>query len=111
MALRPNQIRMVAGDTLPKLRGTLTEDDGTPVGLTGASVQMHIKYASPLVKTATIEDADNGVWVVEWGPTDLVEGSWTYEIQVTFSDGSVRTFNRETTTDRALSLLIDGEIS
>jgi hypothetical protein len=111
MALKPNEIRFVENDTLPKLRGTITEDDGTPVDLNGASVELHIKYNTPLVKTATILDADNGKWLVEWEPGDLTEGKWVYEIQVTDAAGGIRTWNRESTTDRQLTMVIDPEIA
>lgn len=111
MALKPNEIRFVAGDTLPALRGTLTEDDGTPVDLTGATVTLHINYATVLVKTASIIDAAAGQWQVDWQPTDLVAGKWTYEIQIDDGSGGVRTWNRDSTTDRQLTLVVDAEVA
>jgi hypothetical protein len=111
MALKPNEIRFVANDTLPNLKGTLTEDDGAPVDLTGASVALHVKYETPLEKNATILDAAMGKWLVEWEPGDLIEGKWAYEIQVTDAAGGIRTWNRESTTDRQLTMVIDPEVA
>lgn len=111
MPLKANEIRFVANDTLPSLRGTLTEDDGTPVDLSGAHVAVHIKYDTPLEKTATITDAANGKWLVEWEPGDLMAGKWPYEIQVTDATGDVRSWNRESETDRLLTMIIDPEVA
>lgn len=111
MALKPNQIRFVEHDTLPALRGALTNDDGTPVNLTGASVKLHVQYDTPLVKVANITNPAGGVWEVTWGATDLVAGTWNYEIQVTDAGGGIRTWNRETATDKPLQMVIDGEVA
>ena len=111
MSLKPNEIRYVENDTLPSLQGTITEDDGTAVDLTGCSVALHIKYDTPLIKTASITDAANGKWLVEWEPGDLQEGKWLYEIQVTDANSDARTWNRESTTDRPLTMVIDAEVA
>jgi hypothetical protein len=111
MALKANEIRFVANDTLPSLRGTLTEDDGTPVNLTDCTVNLHIKYDPVLVKTATIVSAIDGIWLVEWEPGDLKAGKWFFEIQVTDSNGDIRTWRKEPSTDKYLTMVIDSEIA
>jgi len=112
MALKSHQLRFIAGDTLPELRGTLTEDDGTtPIDLTGAAVALHIGYEIPLVKTATILDAAAGQWQVSWETSDLREGVYSYEIQITDSGGDMRTINRHSDTDKPLQMIIDPEIA
>jgi hypothetical protein len=52
-----------------------------------------------------------GKWLVEWEPGDLTEGKWAYEIQVTDAAGGIRTWNRESTTDRQLTMVIDPEVA
>lgn len=112
MALKPNQIRFVAGDTLPNLRGTLTEDDGlTPVDLTAGSVALHIGYDPPLIKAATITTPASGVWLVSWQPSDLREGTYNYEIQVTDAAGDVRTWNQHSASGKPLQMVISGEVA
>ena len=111
MALKPNEIRFVANDTLPNLRGTLTDDAGEPIDLTGCSIALHIKYDPPRAKAASIIDAPAGVWIGEWEHGDLAEGKWAYEIQVTDSNGDIRTWNREGGTDRLLTMVIDPEVA
>ena len=111
MALKPYQIRMVENDTLPSLRGTVKEDDGMAADLTGGGVEVHINYATPLVKTATIAVPTTGVWVVEWTAGDIRVGTWTYEIQITDSVGNVRTYNRDIDTDKLLEIVIDSEVA
>ena len=111
MALKANQIRFVEHDTLPALRGFLTNDDGTAVDLSESTVSLHIQYPEPLIKAATVTDAIGGVWEVTWSNTDLIAGTWNYEIQVTGASGGIRTWNRETSTDKPLQMVIDSEVA
>lgn len=111
MALKAHQIRMVQGDTLPKLRGTLSED-GVPVDLTGGSVKIHIRQEGvTLEKEAELIDAAAGQYIVHWAGTELVPGKHNYEIQVTLGDGGVLTFNRHSATDKLFELLVDAEVA
>jgi len=111
MALKANEIGFVENDRLPSLRGTLTEEDGSPVNLNGCTVTLHIKYKEPLIKEAVVTDAVNGVYLIEWLDGDLRAGKWTFEIQVTDSDGKPRTWKREPTTNKLLTMVIDSEIA
>jgi len=111
MALNPNELGYIENDTLPPLRGTLTEDDGTPVNLTGCTVNLHINYNPVLIKTASIVNAIDGIWLVEWETGDLKAGRWFFEIQVTDSNGDIRTWRKEPSTDKYLTMVIEREIA
>lgn len=110
MTISSNILHYVEGDTLPYMQGTLTNDDGSPVDLTDMNVTLHIGYNPPLVKIATITDALNGKFFLEWDPTDLVAGRWKYEIQIANAAGGIRTINRLPDTSN-LILLIDPQIA
>lgn len=119
MALRANQIRFTANDTLQSLRGTVTEDDGSIVPLDG-TVVLRIDYANPLddsyaastvlEKQAAITDAAAAQYLVEWASGDLRAGTWNYEVEITYASGKNITWNRESTTGRLLEMIIDREI-
>jgi len=112
MSLKSHQLRFVAGDTLPSLIGTLTEDNGDPINLTGCEVALHIKYKTPLEKAAVIYGPPtDGKYFIEWEPTDLVEGTWLYEVQVTDASGKVRTWNRDDESDKLIEFVIDEEVA
>ena len=111
MNLLPHEIAYVAGDTLPSFRGTLSNDDGTPYDLSGCTVTMHIKYGTVLKKTASLLDAQQGKFLVEWLPTDLRAGKWLYEIQIEDGSGGIITFNRLPANGRNLTLAIDPQIA
>ena len=82
------------GDTAKKLTGTCKDGD-TPANLTGATVELHIRWndATTVTKAATVTDAAGGAWSYSWQPTDLtIPGRSQVEAQVTYSDGGVQTF-------------------
>ena len=86
-------IKLVHGDTLPKLQLTLTDSVTlAPINLTGATVYLHARAlkSSTLAFTNTLQisDAINGKCVVAWAPTDLVRapGDYEAEIEVVFLD-------------------------
>lgn len=109
MAVKPYEIHYVENDTLPALKGTITEDDGTPVDLSGATVALHIKYDKPLVKVAQITAPENGQFFVTWTAGNLQAGRWLFEIQVTDAHGGIRTWNRAE--GKPLTLVIDAEVA
>tara|TARA_R110000796_G_scaffold197368_1_gene313717 strand:- start:183 stop:503 length:321 start_codon:yes stop_codon:yes gene_type:complete len=83
-------------DTSPSLKANLTDSDLTPIALTGATVKLHMKSITGVVKVDSsmiIIDAANGVIQYNWssGNTDTV-GTYYVEFQVTYSDGSIETF-------------------
>ena len=111
MTLRPNQLRFVENDTLPGLRCIITQDDGTPIDITGFTIKVNIGYSTPLVKNASIVDGTNGVWEVSWIVGDLKAGTWFYEIQVTDTSSGIRTWSRDSVSGLPLQMLIDEEIA
>ena len=83
-------------DTSPSLQATLKDSTLTPIGLNGATVQLHMKSLGGVVKvneTMTIVDSDNGIIRYDWqtGDTDTV-GTYNVEFQVTYSDTTIETF-------------------
>jgi hypothetical protein len=84
-----------AGDTAPDFTATLTSD-GVAANLTGATVVLH--FATPsgaLSPAASLVDASAGTISYSWAAQDLTDarvGVWSWEAQVTFSDGKVQTF-------------------
>jgi hypothetical protein len=83
-------------DTSPSMQATLKNPDLSPVVLTGASVQLHMKPLGGVIKIDAamfIVDDANGLVQYDWvaGDTDTV-GTYYVEFQVTFVDGSIETF-------------------
>jgi hypothetical protein len=86
--------QFTVGDTSPALTGTCKDGD-TPANLTGAAVELHIRWsdATTVTKAADVTDAANGAWSYSWQPADLtIAGRSQVEAQVTFSGGGVQTF-------------------
>jgi len=82
-----SEIHYVENDTLPKLQCVYTGVD-----LTGASVELHIGYAVPLVIVGTLTDEVNGEFEFGYSIGDLQTGTWEAEIQITDNAGEVITF-------------------
>ena len=99
-------------DTSPTLDAILTDDDGSPVNVAGASVRFHLKKlgASTLKidAAATVVDGEAGHvrYTLQSGDTDT-PGSYKAEYEVTFIDGSVETF---TNTPTQLRVVITPEL-
>lgn len=83
------------GDTAPPIEATL-EVDGVAVDLTGASVRFHMQDSSGDIKVdaaATVVSAVDGTVKYVWAVADTDEaGRFLAEWEVTFSDGTIRTF-------------------
>lgn len=102
MSIKP--VQLVAGDTWTR-SWALADDAGQPLDLTGCTVRLHVRdTAQNLVIEA---DTTNGQLVVT--PliglitmtvpavnTGITAGGYRYAIEVTFSDGTVRTIERNT---------------
>lgn len=95
-----DKIKLVQGDTRPTLVCTITdENNGTPIGLTGATVRMKFRAAGDTtvrsVLTGTIANAAAGEVAFFWAqdPTALSgdPGDYEGEIEITFSDGQIQT--------------------
>jgi uncharacterized protein YfaS (alpha-2-macroglobulin family) len=98
-------------DTSPSLQATLKDFEGTPIPISGATVQFHMKSIDGTLKVdqqMTITDADNGVVQYDWqsGDTDT-QGSYYVEFEVTYSDGSIETFPNKGN----LSVVVTKELS
>lgn len=93
------QIDLVEGDTLPWLTGTITDDDGAVVDVTGWAITLHIGYEPPLVKAATIPTGTDGLYQFAWIAGDLRPGKWPAEVQVVTQIG-VQTFQHTQAGDK-----------
>jgi hypothetical protein len=89
MATELDTLEFVEGDTLPVISGVLTEDDGTtPINITGYTIELHIKYDTPLTIAATIPAGTDGYFYFPWAsdslkPKSATEtGLWFAEIQI-----------------------------
>lgn len=89
------------GDTRPLLDATLSDDDG-PVDLTGATVRLVVRRATPrcgevgallLKRECEIIDAAAGKVRYAWQPDDTATvGSYAAEFEVAFVGGGLWTF-------------------
>jgi len=91
-------IKLVHGDTLPKLQLTLTDSvTNLPINLTGAGVYLHVRALKSSVlaftNTAQVSVPLEGRCVVTWTTTDLVRAAGDYEaeIEIVFSNGGRET--------------------
>lgn len=85
-------LSLITGDTAPTLTGTVSAN------LTGATTVTHIVRPDKtvLTKAATITDAATGAWSIDWVAGDLAQvGAHYVEVQVTFSNGKIQTFQRD----------------
>jgi len=73
----PPTLSLVENDTEPLIL------DFSGVDISAWAIEVHIAYATPLVRAATIVDGPGGIAQVDWLPGDLVPGIWGGEIQIT----------------------------
>jgi hypothetical protein len=97
------KIRLVAGDTGPQLKLTITEDpSGLAVDLTNATGRFILRATGTttvlLTKTLTINsgpggDAPQGVCYVTWsaGDLNLAAGDYEGEVEITMPSGMIQT--------------------
>lgn len=88
-------VQLKRNDTKDTIGYSITNADGTPVNLTGATVRFIMGKGKTLLTNAvaTIVNAASGS--VEYTLTEedtLVAGKFNAEFEVTFSDGKVKTF-------------------
>ena len=80
------------GDTLPPLRATLLEADGSPVDLTGATVVLQVRdrRGNHLFDgDCTVLDAEGGRVEHEWTEEEVaVSGAHRGEFEITTADGT-----------------------
>lgn len=90
------------GDSAPSLQATLLDEDESPVNLTSCTAEFHLNYAdgTPFFnKSMTIKDATNGIVRYDWaldGSDTINVGTYYFEIQVNYPDGSKETFPNTT---------------
>jgi len=66
-----NTFYFVENDTLPQITGVYKNSDGTPVDITGYTIELHIKYDTPREITADLTDPTNGEFKFNWVAGDL----------------------------------------
>lgn len=84
------------GDTAPAISSQLTQN-GTPVNLTGATVQFRMALAQAKVtvvnRAATITNANTGMVSYTWQAADTATpGNYVFQWVVTYSDGTIESF-------------------
>jgi hypothetical protein len=86
------------GDTYPKTKFNAAID-GVPLNITGASIKMMLRDRSKYVKKIfqngegiTITNPAAGGFELDRQIIDIPAGEYTYDIQITLSDGSVKTY-------------------
>ena len=83
-------------DTSPSFQVTLLDANDVPILLTGATVRLHVKPlngGSNLDVPMTIVNPTGGVVLYDWSTGDTsTAGTYSAEIQVTYSDSSIETF-------------------
>jgi hypothetical protein len=87
---------MKAGDTLPAITGTLVDQTGNTVNLTGAAVTFIMTnafFGNAVNAPATITNATAGQVSYSWGSTDTINtGLFDYQWYVVFSSGAQESF-------------------
>lgn len=84
-------------DTSPSLKAFIQDADGNSVNLTGAAVRLHINETGGgpniIDELMTVNDANGGEVQYDWVAADTVNaGTFSAEIEITFSDGKIETF-------------------
>jgi len=82
-----------AGDTDPALTG-VASTDGVAVDLTGATCVVHVERPDGtfISRAPTVAVGTTGAWSLPWQTTELIEGVYSVELEVTWSTGHVQTF-------------------
>ena len=85
------------GDSLAATTFTMkTSADSLHIDLTGASIKVAFRYEDTLIEKTigsgvTVSDASTGVFVLDsFQFSDI--GRYKYDIEITFSDGTITTF-------------------
>ena len=80
-----------AGDTDPALTG-VASTDGVAVDLTGATCVVHVERPDGtfISRAPTVAVGTTGAWSLPWQTTELIEGVYSVELEVTWSTGTAR---------------------
>lgn len=87
-----NSFEMIVGATLPSLAFNYLDEAGTPVDISGYTIQLKIRRGAidTLTKTATLTNPTQGVASFTWSPTDFnAAGSWPAQIVITTTSGGI----------------------
>ena len=84
-------------DTSPALMATVADSDGTPVNVTGASVEFHMRLKNAAATTVSaageVVDGAAGTIKYQWLTNDTgVVGTYEGEFQITYADTTIETF-------------------
>ena len=95
------QFTIGQGDTWPPIQAALKDAEGAAVDITGATVEVNMKAAGGSLTidhgAADILVPASGTVEYEWETLDTATaGSYTFEWEVTFSDGKIATFPNTT---------------
>jgi len=92
----------IKNDTFSSVSFTFADGIGDPIDLTDATVRCQFRYRTrtgAAVKTITdgsgitVTDATGGVLEIdEFTPVDWAVDKYYYDIQITFSDGRIKTY-------------------
>lgn len=90
------------GDTYDGVQFTLLNtEDSSPIDITDSSIRTQFRYLSKtgdVVKEITngsgitISDSVNGIFSIDSFVIDWVPSTYYYDIEITFSNGSIRTY-------------------
>jgi hypothetical protein len=101
------------GDTFPAISGTISDANG-PVNIFAASsIRFIAKTGSTVIAGAATKIDDNtvplrGKWSYSWGPSDLLAaGTYTCELEVTWSTGVIETFPSKDTNNPTFTVSAD----
>jgi hypothetical protein len=87
-------IELKAGDSMPPLEATLTDGQGVPVSLAGATLTMRLRRpdGTTVTRAATIVEAAEGAVLYQWEAGDITKaGNYDAEFVATYAAGA-RTF-------------------
>jgi hypothetical protein len=101
-------VEFVRGDSGPSLNGTLTDQTGAPVNLTGASVKFQMRFADDrrfaVNSAAVIVSATAGTVRYDWVAGQLdIAGDYEAQWQITFPGPVIQT------TDPANTIMVRAE--
>ncbi|MBV1952740.1 MAG: hypothetical protein KUG64_11175 [Cycloclasticus sp.] len=100
--VRKNLKDRVKNDTFSSVNFTLLDGLGDPIDITGVAIHIQFRYrckTGSVVKDIevgtgiTLTDPTNGIFTIdEFTPITFEVGDYYYDAQITFTDGSIKTY-------------------